>query len=309
MKKSCITRLLPGLYGAGFPFLLACCWAFLVFGWTACSNDPEVDPGRGPEPDPGGSGGTEEPACHYTPYASIRLWEDSRREAGVPTVTTTRTYGFDRGRLVSASTVQRFTAVEPQTIERHTAVGYAGGRAVVENENDTVAVYRLNAEGYAECCEYREGDMILCFVFEYLVADDGRHYLTRLAETLRGTETAEIRIEYEDTRIVRIRRRLPENGLEQEYTAPVTPEIVNTGGIPCIFLAEMYPISFHSEALYGRILGEPAGYLVSRFVPGSGDETITYTYRTDAEGLVSSLRECIRSCETDYVRTVNYAIE
>lgn len=307
MKQSYIEYQPPLWRRTGFFVFLAFTGLLLICLSTACSNDPEDDPGSGGN---GSSGtGIEEPVYPPVACSKIQLMENSRREAGVPTVTTTRTYLYDEGRLVSASTVQRFTAVEPQEIELRTTVGYNDRLAVVDNESDTIAVYMLNDNGYAQSCELREGSMIRKYTFGYLTASDGSCYLNRLTESLREEETAEIRIEYEDARIVRVIQRTQSGGYEQEYTVDAAPEIANPAGIPSLFLAEMYPLSFHSEALYGRLLGESARYLLSRIVPVSGDETITYTYKTDGQGFVTSCRECINSYGTDYVRTVNYVIE
>lgn len=78
----------------------------------------------------------------------------------------------------------------------------------------------------------------------------------------------------------------------------------------------MYPLSMHAVAIYGKILGEPANYLITQLIPdsnGESEETTTYTYTLDNRGIVTSCHAVVRHIrngyEQDYTRTVNYTIE
>lgn len=276
--------------------------------WLLCTL-PACSPGSGNEFTDKPGNKPDIPAYPYTSFSKIQLSENSRKETGVPTVTTTFTYLYAEGRLLSSSTLQQFTSVEPVEIESRTTVVYGDHQVVIEKESGTKTFYTLNDKGYAESCELREADVLRKYTFAYHISSDGTYYLNRLTEILRGEVTAEIRIEYDDSCIVSICQSIPVNGHEQEYVVSTAPEILNKGGIPSLFLSQMYPLSFHVEALYGKMLGEPGGYLIRRIVPLNGDETITYTYKTDGRGRLSSCRECINSYGADYVRTVNYIIE
>lgn len=47
----------------------------------------------------------------------------------------------------------------------------------------------------------------------------------------------------------------------------------------------------HAVAIYGKILGEPANYLITQLIPdsnGESEETTTYTYTLDNRGIVTS---------------------
>lgn len=78
----------------------------------------------------------------------------------------------------------------------------------------------------------------------------------------------------------------------------------------------MYPLSMHAVAIYGKILGEPANYLITQLIPdsnGESEETTTYTYTLDNRGIVTSCHAVVRHIRNgykqDYTRTVNYTIE
>lgn len=86
--------------------------------------------------------------------------------------------------------------------------------------------------------------------------------------------------------------------------------------IPSLFITDMYPLSMHAVAIYGKILGEPANYLITQLIPdsnGESEETTTYTYTLDNRGIVTSCHAVVRHIrngyEQDYTRTVNYTIE
>ena len=81
-------------------------------------------------------------------------------------------------------------------------------------------------------------------------------------------------------------------------------------------ITDMYPLSMHAVAIYGKILGEPANYLITQLIPdsnGESEETTTYTYTLDNRGIVTSCHAVVRHIrngyEQDYTRTVNYTIE
>lgn len=90
----------------------------------------------------------------------------------------------------------------------------------------------------------------------------------------------------------------------------------NISEIPSLFITDMYPLSMHAVAIYGKILGEPANYLITQLIPdsnGESEETTTYTYTLDNRGIVTSCHAVVRHIrngyEQDYTRTVNYTIE
>ena len=99
-------------------------------------------------------------------------------------------------------------------------------------------------------------------------------------------------------------------------TTPSGNEIANISEIPSLFITDMYPLSMHAVAIYGKILGEPANYLITQLIPdsnGESEETTTYTYTLDNRGIVTSCHAVVRHIrngyEQDYTRTVNYTIE
>ena len=116
---------------------------------------------------------------------------------------------------------------------------------------------------------------------------------------------------YESYRTQRITQKVDTH--EQKYTATTSSgnEIANLSEIPCLFLAEMYPMSLHSAALYGKLLGEPLETLITQIIPDGNtgnNETTHYSYKTNNEGIITSCNETIKSGNTNYDRTINYVI-
>ena len=114
--------------------------------------------------------------------------------------------------------------------------------------------------------------------------------------------------------VARTTERFAKEVMEQVNTPQ--PEIANISEIPSLFITDMYPLSMHAVAIYGKILGEPANYLITQLIPdsnGESEETTTYTYTLDNRGIVTSCHAVVRHIrngyEQDYTRTVNYTIE
>lgn len=101
---------------------------------------------------------------------------------------------------------------------------------------------------------------------------------------------------------------------EQAYTATTqaTNETNNVSEVPCLFFTGLYPLSLHSAALYGKLLGEPFNILIDRIIPDgntASKEVTKYTYSFDKRNIITSCKEIINSYGTDYIRTVHYVIE
>ena len=56
--------------------------------------------------------------------------------------------------------------------------------------------------------------------------------------------------------------------------------------LPWLFLAERYPLSLHTEALYANILGAPLPILPGRLDIEGSDEITTYSYSADKNGYI-----------------------
>lgn len=270
----------------------------LVCGLVACSDDKE-------EPEVGGNYPT-------TSFSEIQLSEVYTGDA--QPVTTTHTYAFSRGRLSDYTSKQTYFAVEPVEMQTTTTVSYSDNQAIVTDGFGNVSTYTLDDKGYAISCTRKEGGgNTRTYTFSYLTNIEDKCYLKNITETLEdGKVYATIDIDHSTFRALRI--ALHNDTFDQVYTATTATnnEIENLSEIPCLFLAELYPLSLHSAALYGKLLGEPFKTLITQVIPDNNtesNETTTYTYSVDKRGIVTSCNEIITSRGENYKRTVDYVIK
>lgn len=270
-----------------------------VAGLVACSNDDET-----PE---------EDTVYPTTSFSEIQLSEVHIGDA--QTVTTTQTYNYNKnGRVSGYVSTQTYFAIEPVKMQFTTTVTYSKGKAIVTDEFGNVSTYTLNDKGYAISCTRKEGGgNTRTYTFSYLTNTENKCFLKNITEKLDdGNIYATVDIDYDNYRALRISTHV--DTYDQKYTAttPANQEIKNVSEIPCLFLAELYPLSLHSAALYGKLLGEPFNYLITQISPDNNtesNETTTYTYELDERGIVTSCYETINSYGKDYKRTVNYIIK
>lgn len=264
-----------------------------AIGITACENDTD--------------GSDNRPAV---PFSKIQLSENSPAEAGVPTVTTTQTYLYDRGLLTGSTTVQSYSVQgETMKIENYATVTYDGQQAVVTDNFGNVSTYLLNDRGYAVQCTRQEAGTTRTYTFSYFDTE-GKYYLEHLAESINGEPYASIDIDYSNLRALRIVQHT--DTYEQAYTAASDNGTPNRSEVPALFLTSLYPLSLHTAALYGKLLGEPFEVLTDEIIPDGNTESrevTRYTYSFDRRNLITSCKEVTNSYGTSYTRTVNYTIE
>lgn len=272
---------------------------------AACSDheDENIDPvPRGVHP--------------TTSFSTIQLNEVITGD-GAP-VNSTRTYAYRSGCLFSYTAKQSFFSGEAMEMESTTTVAYGDHQAIVTDDTNNVFTYTLNDYGYATECTLQEaGGNTRTYTFSYLVNTENEHYLTNITERLGdGKVYSSIDIDFGNYRALRITLHI--GGADYTSTALTLPnnEIANISEIPNLYIADLYPLSMHNVALYGKILGEPYDYLITQIIPdsdGTSSETNTYTYMLDKRGIVTSchhLIESINSVDTAYYsRTVNYTIK
>lgn len=250
----------------------------------------------------------EYPVTHFS---KIELSEVKTGDA--QPVTTTQTYIYETGRLANLTLKQNFVAGESVEIKSGMQITYENHKAIVTDDYGYISTYTLNDKGYAISCIRQEGINTRFYTFSYLVNPEGKYFLKNVTESLDGNQTySAIHIDYSDKRELHITEQT--DNYEQSYTAttPTEEEIANTSELPFLFLAELYPLSFHTAALYGKLLGDPYNVLVTRFQPdenSESNETVTYNYTLNVKGIVTSCRNVTNSYGTNYVRTVNYTIE
>lgn len=273
-----------------------------IGGLTACSDNNE------------GSDIPDNPGYPVTHFSKIEL-KEVKEEPGAPAVTVTQTYDYSAGRLINFTSTQSFVAGgELFKIENATNVVYGDHQAVVTNEINNISTYTLDDNGYAISCVRQEMDgKIRSYTFDYLINTEGKYFLKNITETLDGNKSySSINIDYSSYRTLRITQQVDKS--EQTYIASTSTgnEIANTSEIPYLFLTDLYPLSFHSVAIYGKFLGDAYNTLITDLRPednSGSNETTTYTYRFDKKDVDISCSELTKSYGTDYARTVDYIMK
>ena len=273
-----------------------------IGGLTACSDNDE------------GSDIPDNPGYPVTHFSKIEL-KEVKEEPGAPAVTVTQTYYYSAGRLINFTSTQSFVAGgELFKIENATNVVYGDHQAVVTDEINNISTYTLDDNGYAISCVRQEMDgKIRSYTFDYLINTEGKYFLKNITETLDGNKSySSINIDYSSYRTLRITQQVDKS--EQTYIASTSTgnEIANTSEIPYLFLTDLYPLSFHSVAIYGKFLGDAYNTLITDLRPednSGSNETTTYTYRFDKKDVDISCSELTKSYGTDYARTVDYIMK
>ena len=273
-----------------------------IGGLTACSDNDE------------GSDIPDNPGYPVTHFSKIEL-KEVKEEPGAPAVTVTQTYDYSAGRLINFTSTQSFVAGgELFKIENATNVVYGDHQAVVTDEINNISTYTLDDNGYAISCVRQEMDgKIRSYTFDYLINTEGKYFLKNITETLDGNKSySSINIDYSSYRTLRITQQVDKS--EQTYIASTSTgnEIANTSEIPYLFLTDLYPLSFHSVAIYGKSLGDAYNTLITDLRPednSGSNETTTYTYRFDKKDVDISCSELTKSYGTDYARTVDYIMK
>ena len=273
-----------------------------IGGLTACSDNNE------------GSDIPDNPGYPVTHFSKIEL-KEVKEEPGAPAVTVTQTYDYSAGRLINFTSTQSFVAGgELFKIENATNVVYGDHQAVVTDEINNISTYTLDDNGYAISCVRQEMDgKIRSYTFDYLINTEGKYFLKNITETLDGNKSySSINIDYSSYRTLRITQQVDKS--EQTYIASTSTgnEIANTSEIPYLFLTDLYPLSFHSVAIYGKFLGDAYNTLITDLRPednSASNETTTYTYRFDKKDVDISCSELTKSYGTDYARTVDYIMK
>lgn len=273
-----------------------------IGGLTACSDNNE------------GSDIPDNPGYPVTHFSKIEL-KEVKEEPGAPAVTVTQTYDYSAGRLINFTSTQSFVAGgELFKIENATNVVYGDHQAVVTDEINNISTYTLDDNGYSISCVRQEMDgKIRSYTFDYLINTEGKYFLKNITETLDGNKSySSINIDYSSYRTLRITQQVDKS--EQTYIASTSTgnEIANTSEIPYLFLTDLYPLSFHSVAIYGKFLGDAYNTLITDLRPednSGSNETTTYTYRFDKKDVDISCSELTKSYGTDYARTVDYIMK
>lgn len=186
-------------------------------------------------------------------------------------------FHYTNGMLASHLTNQSFIG---QSIDYEVTGSYSGQTATFTSSTGNTSVYTLDNEGHASRCTYTSSSQTREYKFTYT-----NGYLTQLSESIDGAETATLTLNYCNGDLLSV----SSNDNQINYQADKT---VNYYHLPCLDLLEMYPLSFHQEAIYARLLGKPTQHLISRTAPeGNSEEYTDYTYDFDAKGKPTAIHK------------------
>lgn len=169
------------------------------------------------------------------------------------------------------------------TTTRERNLVYSENTVEVIDENGNTLTYTLNDNGYATTCKYQTGDQIRFYDFTY----SADNYLIRTEESIGNTFFGSLDLSYQNGELTSSTTFMNDMENKLLYTAG---QIANSDRLPCITVAELYPISMHTEALYANLLGKmPEHHILKSQPENNVDEWTDYSYQTNTNGKVSSI--------------------
>ena len=260
--------------------LLLC--AIVMFG---CSDDEE-------------KAGTEVP----DPEISKMLFSEFCKSdgAGVSDVTKKEEFHYEDAWLTGYTYTQEVSIADLTEIISHPlTIQYGSNRSSVTftDEIGTERKYTLNEEGYATHCESASLDQKRPYTFSYT---DGS--LTHVNEKIMPREGSSDAV---------VSHTLSLQYDKGDLISTISPSL------PCMLVADTYPLSFHREALFAGMLGKPTQHLTTASCPNESSDTYTerteYTYNFDKNKKPVSLKISTKYSNgksTSYLnRTISITIE
>lgn len=232
-----------------------------------------------------------------TPAMNRMLLTEVCESSGVPDVATYEEFLYSNGWMTSHSSTQKLTADDEQTIlsnQRNVQYTLNYSVATLTDDSGNKRVYTLNEQGYATQCVYTSSYQTRQYLFSYT-----NGYLTQLTEEITPTDgigettsSFKLSLTYKKGDLISVIApsitNEPFTGYSENQTNFESGKDINYYRLPCLLLLDIYPLSFHQEAMFAGMLGKPTQHLVTRASPhvtaeGSTEQT-NYTYRFDDSG-------------------------
>lgn len=219
---------------------------------------------------------------------------------GVSDVTKTEKFFFEDSYLNGYLYTQESTIADAKEVHSNLIiVEYASDRSSVTltDEMGTQRKYTLNDMGYATQCEYTSSDQKRQYTFSYT-----NGYLTQLDEEIlpgegssSGVVSHNMTFNYHNGELISVTSPSLTGetftGYGELQTNFEAGEDINYYRLPCPQLVDIYPLSFHREAMFAGILGKPTQHLTVSSYPvqtsGSYFEKTEYSYKMNDNKLVS----------------------
>lgn len=221
----------------------------------------------------------------YPDVAQITISEIISNDGG--TVNKKETYSFSDNRLVTHITAQEFYG---QSLSNEIKFAYSENMATLTDDAGNTATYILGYNGYAHKCIYQMHSQTREYDFSYTY-----DFLTEIKEKIDGEPYSSVQLQYDDSGNL---QTINTNG--QKILCRVGDDM-NIYNLPCIALYDIYPLSFHIDAIYARILGRQSSRFVTRTAPeGNEDEWTDYTYQIGEHDKLTKLTASTTSTGTVY---------
>lgn len=268
--------------------------------FSACSDETESIIEEPPTLD----NGTESEEKDSVPtflYTTLSVKEEKPSDA--QTITLTQTFNYKENKLNSFQSVQSYTAVEPFELKNETTISYQNNKAIITDGYNT-SIYLLNEFGYATQCIRNEGRSDeRKYIFKYTLNEYNWHYLNQIEEYLSdGKLYSKVVLEPNEEGMV-ITQEI--ESFKQNYITNTSNDI-NISGIPHPFLVDLHPLSMHTAALYGRLIGEPSLNMITKVTPEGSEENVGYSFKKNDEGWFTSCKITTIHQKYRHTRKINY---
>lgn len=245
---------------------------------------------------------------------------------GVSDVTKKEEFHYEDAWLTGYTYTQEVSIADLTEIISHPlTIQYGNNRSSVTftDEIGTERKYTLNEEGYATQCEYASLDQKRQYTFSYTEG-----YLTQVNEKIMPREGSSdavvshtLSLQYDKGDLISTTSPSLTNESSTGYgkfqTNYEAGEDINYYRLPCMLVADTYPLSFHREALFAGMLGKPTQHLTTASCPNESSDTYTerteYSYNFDKNKKPVSLKISTKYSNgksTSYLnRTISITIE
>ena len=263
--------------------------AACVLLWNACSND-EAGPVR-----------------PTTPYQRITLSEVIT-PIDAQTVNWSQEFRFVNGQIASCSTTQRFGSEEELfTISLQETASITDEQAVITDDEGTTTIYLLDDYGMAtEAISHEAGGDSRTYRFSYTTHGHYRRLAT-LEEYLADTLFAQLTFTEEASTNEKLHLTQQIGSYHQTFLLTLqTPQQTTeeASPVPPLYVSELYPLTLHTTALYGKLLGEAWPWITAASSAENTSSQSTYSYTFTTTG---QLATCTQS--TPQHRTIHYQFE
>lgn len=230
--------------------------------------------------------------------------------SGSEKVTTKQEFAFSNELLQTHITTQTYTDLWLEGEYTHivaTQLNYEPGKVIITDDAGNESTYIMDNGRATSCTRNELGGNLRTYIFSYSASEGG--ILTGIAESINGEPYSDITITFPKEGTMSI--TVSTNNFQNTYIASTNndfPGISNTvSRLPWLFLAELYPLSFHTEALYANILGTPLPVLPGRLDIEGSDEITTYAYTADENGHIVSCAKKTSIPHYSWSRYIQYA--